>query len=117
MITVEVLFFYAGQCTEREAPISKDEVSSTICEIEERGLAHDADRRKILFGTLMVWRGVVGFLFRSSHHACMLPYCRFWAYCRFWLMGMLPCRGVKGDALLIQAGLLQQLDAYGLLSA
>ena len=84
----EVLFFYAELCSEREAPIPKAEVSSTICDIEERGLPHDADRRKVLFGTRMVWRGVVGLLCSHSHHACMLPYCRFWAYCRFWLMGI-----------------------------
>ncbi|KAK3237456.1 hypothetical protein CYMTET_30480 [Cymbomonas tetramitiformis] len=59
---VDVLFFYAGQCTENEAPVSTDGVREAIAEIEERGLPHDADRRKVLFGTLMVWRGVVHLL-------------------------------------------------------
>ncbi|KAK3243120.1 hypothetical protein CYMTET_47201 [Cymbomonas tetramitiformis] len=54
---VDVLFFYAGQCTENEAPVSTDGVREAIAEIEERGLPHDADRRKVLFGTLMRGKG------------------------------------------------------------
>ncbi|KAK3264783.1 hypothetical protein CYMTET_26491 [Cymbomonas tetramitiformis] len=66
---VDVLYFYAEQCTESVAPNSTEEIQELIVEIEERGLPHDADRRRVMFGTLMAWRGVRGKGNRAPHPA------------------------------------------------
>ncbi len=66
-----VLLSYADLFSETSSPTSIDEVKEVIAEIEERGLPHDADRRKVLFGTLMVWRGVVSLRIRFIFFNCV----------------------------------------------